>query len=200
MTTMVNAEVTLSKGGVPFDFGQSDGNGIVSFDNVPADGGYAVQVISRARARAGSSGTLTVTQSAVTAVDVRLSVLGVVSGTLVDAEGSPERLVAGGHITLVSGNVTLRTSTDAAGAYRFDGVPEGHFILTGFHFDRDGARPFRRVAPHVERCAEDETPPKARRHALRLELRMGVGCDVLKEILSGGAELGKSVTLIVWEG
>jgi hypothetical protein len=117
------------------EFGQSDGNGIVNFNNVPVGGGYAVQVISRARARAGSSATLTVTQGAVTSVDVGLSVLGVVSGTLVDGETSPERLIAGGHITLVSGNVTLRTSTDAAGAYRFDGVPEGHFLISGFDFD-----------------------------------------------------------------
>jgi hypothetical protein len=64
-----------------------------------------------------------------------LSVLGVVTGTLVDSETNPERVIAGGHITLVSGNVTLRTSTDAAGAYRFDGVPEGHFHISGFDFD-----------------------------------------------------------------
>jgi hypothetical protein len=132
---VANAEVTLSRGGTAFDFAQSDANGIVNFDNVPVGGGYAVQVISRARARAGSSGPLTVTQSAITSVDIGLSVLGVVSGTLVDGETNPERLIAGGHITLTSGNVTLRTSTDAAGAYRFDGVPEGHFLISGFDFD-----------------------------------------------------------------
>jgi hypothetical protein len=132
---VANAEVTLNRGRDAFDFGQSDVNGIVTFDNVPVGANYAVQVISRARARAGSSGTLTVAQSAVTSVDVGLSVLGVVSGTLVDGETNPERLIAGGHVTLVSGNVTLRTSTDAAGAYRFEGVPEGAFRISGFEFD-----------------------------------------------------------------
>jgi hypothetical protein len=32
-----------------FDFGQSDGNGIVTFDNAPVGSGYTVQVISRRR-------------------------------------------------------------------------------------------------------------------------------------------------------
>ncbi|MEA2329862.1 MAG: hypothetical protein QOE68_4821, partial [Thermoanaerobaculia bacterium] len=84
---------------------------------------------------------VTVTQSAVTSVDVGLSVLGVVSGTLVDGETNPQRLMAGGHITLSSGNVTLRTSTDAAGAYRFDGVPEGRFVISGFDFDSGRSTP-----------------------------------------------------------
>jgi len=140
-TRVTNAEVTLNRGGAPFDFGQSDANGIVTFDNVPVGSAYAVQVISRARARTGSSGALTVTQSAVTSVDVGLSVLGVVSGTLVDGETTPERLIAGGHITLISGNTTLRTSTDSAGTYRFDGVPEGRFSISGFDFDSGRSTP-----------------------------------------------------------
>jgi hypothetical protein len=140
-TRVANAEVTLNRNGVPFDFGQSDANGIVTFDNVPVGGGYAVQVISRARARAGSSGALTVTQGAVTSVDIGLSVLGVVSGTLVDGETNPERPIAGGHITLISGNTALRTSTDGAGAYRFDGVPEGRFSISGFDFDSGRSTP-----------------------------------------------------------
>jgi hypothetical protein len=118
-----------------FDFGQTDGNGIVTFDNVPVDTRYSVRVISRARARAGSSGTLVVTQRALTSVDIGLTVLGVVAGTLVDTETTPERLVAGGHVTLETSNVTLRSTTDAAGNYRFDGVPEGAFHLSGYDFD-----------------------------------------------------------------
>ncbi|HEV7488179.1 MAG TPA: hypothetical protein VGQ65_21095 [Thermoanaerobaculia bacterium] len=50
-TRVTNAEVTLSKDGDPFDFGQSDGNGIVNFDNVRAGSGYTLRAISRARVR-----------------------------------------------------------------------------------------------------------------------------------------------------
>jgi len=82
-----------------------------------------------------------VTQSAVTSIDIGLSVLGVVAGTLVDGETNPERPIAGGHITLSSNNLTLRTSTDAAGAYRFDGVPEGRFVISGFDFDSGRSTP-----------------------------------------------------------
>lgn len=84
------------------------------------------------------------TQSGVTSVDIGLSVLGVVTGTLVDSETNPERLIAGGHITLSSGNVTLRTTTDGAGGYRFDGVPEGRFSIAGFDFDSGRSTPRRR--------------------------------------------------------
>lgn len=134
-TRIANAEATLMLGSTVFDFGQTDGNGIVTFDNVPAGTSYSVRVISRARARAGSSGTLVVTQGALTSVDIGLTVLGVVSGTLVDTEATPERPVIGGHITLETSNVTLRTTTDATGNYRFDGVPEGAFHLSGYDFD-----------------------------------------------------------------
>jgi len=132
---VANAEATLSRGGTVFDFGQSDGNGIVTFDNVPVDTNYSVRVISGARARAGTSGTLAVTQGNVTSADVGLSVLGILSGSLVDGETNPERPIPGGHITLASGNVTLRTTADDAGNYRFDGVPEGHFFVSGFDFE-----------------------------------------------------------------
>ncbi|MGH7488916.1 MAG: carboxypeptidase regulatory-like domain-containing protein, partial [bacterium] len=113
----------------------SDGNGVVTFDNVPVGNDYTVRVISRARARTGTSGVLTVSQGALTSVDIGLSVLGVVSGSLVDTESTPERPIAGGHITLSSGSITTRTTTDGSGNFRFDGVPEGHFTISGFDFE-----------------------------------------------------------------
>jgi hypothetical protein len=134
-TRVSNAESTLLRGNSTFDFGQSDGNGVVTFDNVPTGNNYTVRVVSRARARAGSSGTLVVTQGALTSADIGLTVLGVVSGSLVDTEASPEQPIAEGHITLQSGYLTLRTTTDAAGNYRFDGVPEGPFRISGYDFD-----------------------------------------------------------------
>jgi hypothetical protein len=132
---VANAEATLLRGEETFDFGQSDGNGVVTFDNVPAGNNYTVSVISRARARAGRSGTIVVTQGSITSVDIGLIVLGVVSGSLVDTESAPERAIAGGHITLQSGYLTLRSTTDAAGNFRFDGVPEGAFTVEGYDFD-----------------------------------------------------------------
>ncbi|MEA2163765.1 MAG: large repetitive protein [Thermoanaerobaculia bacterium] len=130
-----NAETTLLQGNTTFDFGQSDGNGVVTFDNVPVGNNYTVRIVSRARARTGSSGTLVVTQGALTSVDVGLTVLGVVSGVLVDTEASPERLIVGGHVTLQSGYLQTRTTTDASGNFRFDGVPEGPFRIQGYDFD-----------------------------------------------------------------
>jgi len=140
-TRVANAEVTLIKGSKAFDFGQSDSNGVVTFDNVPVGNDYTIRVISRALARAGSSGGLTVTQSTLTSVDIGLSILGVVSGSLVDTDTTPERPIAGGHVTLSSGNVTLRTTTDAQGNYRIDGVPEGHFFISGFDFESGRSTP-----------------------------------------------------------
>ena len=130
-----NAETTLLQGNATFDFGQSDGNGVVTFDNVPVGNNYTVRVVSRARARTGSSGTLVVAQGALTSVDVGLTVLGVVSGVLVDTEASPERPIAGGHVTLQSSYLQTRTTTDASGNFRFDGVPEGPFRIQGYDFD-----------------------------------------------------------------
>jgi hypothetical protein len=132
---VANAEATLLRGLGTFDFGQSDGNGVVTFDNVPVGSNYTVSVISRARARAGTSGTIVVSQGSLTSVDVGLTVLGVVSGSLVDTESTPEQAIAGGHITLQSGYLTLRSTTDAAGNFRFDGVPEGPFTIQGYDFD-----------------------------------------------------------------
>ena len=55
--------------------------------------------------------------------------------SLVDSETNPERPIPGGHITLASGNVVLRTTADDAGSYRFDSVPEGHLFFSGFDFE-----------------------------------------------------------------
>ncbi|MEO8033579.1 MAG: carboxypeptidase-like regulatory domain-containing protein, partial [Acidobacteriota bacterium] len=77
-----NAEVTLmSNGSVPFDFATTDLNGSAFFDQVPV-GTYGISATAKAVARTGSSDPFSVTANVVSPVQVTLTFLGKVTGTL----------------------------------------------------------------------------------------------------------------------
>ena len=130
-----NAEVSLIRGSV-FDFATTDANGNAFFDQVPV-GSYSVFASAKALARTGSSDPFSVVANGITPVQVTLTFLGKVTGTLTDPENNPPTPVIGTPVTLVGGGGYLQTqaSTDGAGAFQFIGVPEGTFTLRAVDID-----------------------------------------------------------------
>ena len=138
---VANAEVSLLRNGTGFDFQTTDANGVAVFDQVPVSGTYTVSAYSKALGRAGAiiNGFGVVDQQT-TNVSVLLSIRGAVSGTLQDPESEPiaNGPVRGAPITLRTGAITTRASTDGTGAFEFLGIPEGGFTVEGV--DPDSGR------------------------------------------------------------
>jgi len=140
---VANAEVSLIRNGSGFDFGTTDANGVVTFDQIPISGTYSVGAYSKALGRAGSSATFGVALNQTTNVSVMLEFRGTVTGTLSDPESEPvaNAPVKGSPVTLRTGAITTRASTDGTGAFEFLGIPEGNFSLEAFDLD-SGRRAF----------------------------------------------------------
>lgn len=130
---VANAEVALWRGSQRFDVTSTDENGSAYFGDVPA-GTYSVSAYSKAFGRAGSSSSFTLDDGEVEAVRISLELRGEVSGDLKDPEAG-NAAVKGAPVTLASGAVQTRASTDSLGAFEFLGVPEGPFRLTAFDLD-----------------------------------------------------------------
>ncbi|HEY0787062.1 MAG TPA: carboxypeptidase-like regulatory domain-containing protein, partial [Thermoanaerobaculia bacterium] len=114
-----------------FDFASTDGAGEASFETLPA-GEYRLQAYSKAEGRSGASGVVIVAANARASVAIDLEHRGVVAGQVLDPEEpvASDRPVAGSHVTLDALNYDTRTTTDATGSFRFEGVREGTFALT----------------------------------------------------------------------
>jgi hypothetical protein len=127
-----NAEVTL---GIPmpigpprvFDFGTTDANGIVRFDQVPV-GTYLVDAFSKAVGKSGSVGNVSVQAVTGATVLVPLQFSGSVNGTLSDPEAGGAG-VPGIPVILSATGYQQQTSTTTTGSFFIGGVHEGTFLL-----------------------------------------------------------------------
>jgi len=124
---VLNAEVSLFRGGSVFDFATTDGAGTVSFEQIPA-GSYSISAYSKALGKSGSSGTFTVTANGVADIRVVLEFSGEVTGKLIDPEDN-DRGIPGAHVTLTAFNYSTRATTGGLGDFLFEGVREGLFNL-----------------------------------------------------------------------
>ena len=135
------AEVTLLRGGNGFDFAATDQNGLAFFENVPADNAdYSVRVTSKSVGRSGVSGPFKVFADGNAQVQVVLDLLGRVAGNVVDGDVTPPPRVRGAPVFLY-GSLSSISSTDGAGEFQFNGVPEGTFRLEALDLD-SGRRAF----------------------------------------------------------
>ncbi|MFL6248500.1 MAG: Ig-like domain-containing protein, partial [Thermoanaerobaculia bacterium] len=132
-----NAEVTLYRDSRAFDAQTTNASGVAFFTQIPTTGSYRVVAYSKGRGRGGSSGTFSVVPEPPVAVQVLLSFLGNVDGYVTDPESEPtaNAPVRGMPVTLQSGRVGTRASTDNAGVFVFQGVPEGRFTLAAYDLD-----------------------------------------------------------------
>ncbi len=131
-----NAEVSLIRNGSGFDFTTTDGNGLTLFDEVPAAGTYSVRAYSKILGATGTGADFAVVRDVPSNVTVTLEIRGKVSGVVRDPEGVPaEAPVKGAPVTLRQMSLTTRASTDANGAFVFDGVPEGNFTVDAFEIE-----------------------------------------------------------------
>ncbi|HEU4522980.1 MAG TPA: carboxypeptidase regulatory-like domain-containing protein, partial [Thermoanaerobaculia bacterium] len=122
-----NAEVSLYAGSGLFDLGSTDGTGVTRFDSVPA-GSYTVSAYSKALGKLGASTAFIVVRDQTTDVRVLLEFSGQVTGTLTDPQAT-NAPVPGAAVTLTGSNYQSRTSTEISGAFEFEGVREGTFVL-----------------------------------------------------------------------
>ncbi|MDQ6799844.1 MAG: Ig-like domain-containing protein, partial [Acidobacteriota bacterium] len=133
------AEVTLLRGGVGFDFGITDQNGVAVFENVPAGNfDYSIRATSKRVGRSGSSETFRLARDAIVPTQIVLDLLGRVAGTLVDGDLTPSPPVKGAPVLLTSGALNSASSTGNGGDFLFDGIPEGTFHLDAI--DPDSGR------------------------------------------------------------
>ncbi|HEX6642192.1 MAG TPA: Ig-like domain-containing protein, partial [Thermoanaerobaculia bacterium] len=132
-----NAEVTLYRDNRPFDAQTTNASGVAVFEHIPVTGTYRVIAYSKGRGRGGSSSNFSVGADQTTNVQVLLTFLGNVDGYVTDPESEPtaNARVPGIPVTLNSGPVATRASTDALGVFKFLGVPEGSFTLAAFDLD-----------------------------------------------------------------
>jgi protocatechuate 3,4-dioxygenase beta subunit len=127
-----SAEVRLLRGGRLFDTVTADGDGRFEFSLLPL-ASYDVRAFDPRTGRFGQRNGLAVTSNGqVAAGDVQLEARGSVTGHLYEAGTSAG--VPGGTIQLhaysIEGFITY-SSTDTAGAYEFQGIPQGRFDLLG---------------------------------------------------------------------
>jgi hypothetical protein len=130
-----NAEVTLVRNNSAFDFGTTDANGVVFFDQLPAGETYAVRATSKVVGRAGVVTGVTLVRDVPATRQVALTLTGLVSGTLVDGDEVTKPIVKGAPVYLYSPTLNTVTSTDGLGAFLFNGVPEGTFNLDAIDLD-----------------------------------------------------------------
>ncbi|HVR38489.1 MAG TPA: Ig-like domain-containing protein, partial [Thermoanaerobaculia bacterium] len=134
-----NAEVTLIKGGRPFDVTSTNASGVAFFDQIPVGNDYRVIAYSKGRGRGGSTGGFGVAANQTSTLQIQLTFLGNVDGYVTDPESEPvaNARVLGIPVTLdsYSSGVRTRASTDALGVFKFLGVPEGPFSLAAFDLD-----------------------------------------------------------------
>ena len=127
-----NAEITLTRsGGGIFDFGTTDPNGRLIFEQVPA-GDYGVGAFSKATGNFGPAQAVHVVPFGGADVHISLQFSGSVSGLLVDPEkgNAPQ---PGLPVILSTSTYHLQTSSGSTpgdmGKYLFNGVREGFFTL-----------------------------------------------------------------------
>ncbi|HEU4887385.1 MAG TPA: Ig-like domain-containing protein, partial [Thermoanaerobaculia bacterium] len=132
-----NAEISLHRDGRPFDTQTTNASGVAFFTQIPTTGTYRVFAYSKGRGRGGSSGNFSVVSEPPVAVQVLLTFLGNADGFVTDPESEPvaNARVPGIPVTLQSGQVGTRASTDANGVFLFQGVPEGSFTLAAYDLD-----------------------------------------------------------------
>ena len=136
-----NAEVSLTRNGVGYDFGSTDAQGVTYFNDVPISGTYRVFAYSKALGRGGSSGNFGVALGQLVDVKIVLQFRGTVRGTVVDPDNG-NLPVKGQPVTLTSGGWQTRTSTGALGEFTFIGIPEGPYSLEAYDTD-SGRRGYR---------------------------------------------------------
>ncbi|MFN7941176.1 MAG: carboxypeptidase regulatory-like domain-containing protein [Thermoanaerobaculia bacterium] len=124
-----SAQVQLHRGGL-FDSATSDGGGEFAFEALPL-GAYEIRAFDARTGRSGKSGGQTISYPGqVLEVTVVLEARGSVHGHLYDPAGHVP--VVGATVQLDSQGLipfTTYCSTDAEGAFAFDGVPQGTFRL-----------------------------------------------------------------------
>ncbi|HET8772701.1 MAG TPA: carboxypeptidase regulatory-like domain-containing protein, partial [Thermoanaerobaculia bacterium] len=125
---VMNAEVSLFRGGSLFDFATTDGAGRVQFEQLPP-GTYSVSAYSKAVGKSGSSVPLTIEPDTDTSVRIDLEFSGGVTGKLIDPEAG-DRGIPGAHVSLQASTYDTRTTTGTLGDFLFEGVREGLFSLT----------------------------------------------------------------------
>ncbi|HXA17287.1 MAG TPA: Ig-like domain-containing protein [Thermoanaerobaculia bacterium] len=143
-TKVPNAEVTLIKGNDAYDFGSTDSNGVIVFDELPAGQTYSIRATSKAIGRSGSVDGIVLTSGVPASVQVALNLTGRVSGTVYDGD-TPDVVIKGIPVYLSTPTFSTRATTDSTGAFVFNGVPEGSFSLQAV--DIDTARQGHNAAP-----------------------------------------------------
>src|SRR5258708_7652735 len=122
---VLNAEVSLLRGGTPFDLATTDATGKVVFDEVPV-GPFTVSAYSKALGKSGTSDPFTVANITGAAVEVVLQFSGKVNGTLSDPEAGG-RGVPGGPVTLSAAAHPTPARTGVAGAFVLHRLPQDNF-------------------------------------------------------------------------
>ena len=128
-----NAEVKLFSGaGNLVDTINADANGQFEFDLLPL-GGYYVNAFDPTTGRQGqTSGLVVASNDQVVPGDVTLEARGGVLGHLYDPDSTPPLGVPVATVALTSEGITsfiTYSSTDLAGAFQFQGIPQGDFTL-----------------------------------------------------------------------
>jgi hypothetical protein len=125
-----NAEVALTGPpfGAVFDFGTTDANGTIRFDQVPARSGYGVEAFSKRVGKSGRTPGFSVQSVSGASVLVRLEFSGSVNGTLSDPEAGGAG-VPGIPVVLATNTYQQQTSTAVNGSFFIGGVHEGPFVL-----------------------------------------------------------------------
>src|SRR3954452_1331057 len=127
-----NAEVTLviPQFGPPiiYDFGTTDANGTVRFDQVAAGNGYEIDAFSKLVGKSGKVGSINVLPFSGASVLVELQFSGSVNGTLTDPEANNAG-VPGIPVILATNGYQQQTSTTVTGTYFLGGIHEGSFVL-----------------------------------------------------------------------
>jgi hypothetical protein len=125
---VANAEVSLYRGSL-FDFGTTDLNGNVTFQQVPAGSNYTAGAYSKALAKSGASSSFTIVKDTTAQVRVTLLFSGEILGVLDDPQNSNAPVPAA-DVNLYGADYQTRATTDAQGAFDFKGVREGNVQLT----------------------------------------------------------------------
>jgi len=128
-----NAEVALAIPlgiGPPiiFDFGTTDANGTIRFEQVPARNGYELDAFSKTVGKSGRvTGVNVLPVNGASAV-VPLEFSGSVNGTLTDPEAA-DAGVPGIPVVLKTSTYQQETSTQTDGTFFLGGIHEGSFVL-----------------------------------------------------------------------
>jgi hypothetical protein len=134
LTTVPNAEVSLLVGGRGYDFAITDAAGVAVFEQIPV-GHYTIRATSRAVGRSGVSDGFDIVRDGIANVRVSLTFIGTVRGTVVDPDTNPPSPVRGAAVFLDANGLDARASTDANGAFVFNGIPEGTFKVSALDLD-----------------------------------------------------------------